>query len=197
MAILDKSAVSLQIIRMWIKRKYEHTLALMVEQFPAVVVTGARQVGKTSLVRKVLLEFGFASLDLPAVAEQAESSPEAFLDEDPPPLIIDEIQYANSLFRYLKVRLDADRRPGKYVLTGSQNFPLTELPDLVPNREYAAAWKPRHARPGWSGYHRHALSHTSAMSQACQSVDFSDHSAKTGRKFQFDKFFGIKYKIGL
>ena len=126
MAILDKSAVSLQIIRMWIKRKYEHTLASMVEQFPAVVVTGARQVGKTSLVRQVLPEFGYASLDLPAAAEQAESSPEAFLDENPPPLIIDEIQYAPSLFRYLKVRIDADRRPGKYVLTGSQNFPLMQ-----------------------------------------------------------------------
>ena len=139
----------------------------MVEQFPAVAVTGARQVGKTSLVRKVLPEFGYASLGLPAAAEQAESSPEAFLDDNPSPLIIDEIRYAPSLIQYIKVRIDADRRPGKYVLTGSQNFPLMQgISESMAGRCGVLAmtnWKPRHARPGWSGYHRHALSRTSAM----------------------------------
>ena len=111
---------------MWIKRKYETTLKKLVAQFPAVVLTGARQVGKTSLVRKVFPAFDYVSLDLPALAELAEKSPEQFLQERGEPLIIDEVQYAPSLFRYLKIAIDRDKRPDRFILTGSQNFLLME-----------------------------------------------------------------------
>ncbi|MDZ7582401.1 MAG: ATP-binding protein [Deltaproteobacteria bacterium] len=111
---------------MWITRKYERTLAALSRQFPAVVLTGARQVGKTSLVRRVFPEHAYVSLDLPAAAEQAENSPDRFLGDYPEPLVIDEVQYAPALFRHLKVKIDADKRPGRYVLTGSQNFPLMQ-----------------------------------------------------------------------
>lgn len=121
---LDIYALPLQNIRMWIKRKYEQTLKALAAQFPAVVVTGARQVGKTALVRRVFPDYHYISLDLPAAAEQAEKSPDAFLKAQPPPLVIDEVQYAPALFRHLKATIDTDRSPGRFILTGSQNFPL-------------------------------------------------------------------------
>lgn len=111
---------------MWIARKYEKTLKAMARQFPALVVTGPRQVGKTALVRKVFPNADYVSLDLPSIASQAETVPEEFLQRYRNPLIIDEVQYAPSLFRYLKVMIDKDRKPGRFILTGSQNFLLMQ-----------------------------------------------------------------------
>jgi hypothetical protein len=109
---------------MWIARKYEPTLKALFRQFPAVVVTGPRQVGKTSLVRHAFPSHTYVSLDVPSMAEQAEKSPEAFIQSFAEPLIIDEVQYAPSLFRHLKVRIDQDKHPGRFILTGSQGFAL-------------------------------------------------------------------------
>ena len=111
---------------MWITRKYEDTLKALFAQFPAVAVTGARQAGKTGLVRHVFPELGYVSLDFPAIAAQAEQNPDGFFRERGLPLIIDEVQYAPSLFRYLKAMIDADRKPGRLLITGSQIFPLME-----------------------------------------------------------------------
>ena len=123
---LDKIALSLQNIRMWIERKYETTLKKLAKQFPAIVVTGPRQVGKTSLVRQVFPDFSYLTLDVPALAAQAEESPEALLKGKSAPLIIDEVQYAPSLFRYLKTVIDARKDPGRFILTGSQNFQVMQ-----------------------------------------------------------------------
>jgi len=109
---------------MWITRKYEPTLKALFQQFPAVVVTGPRQVGKTSLVRHVFPSYSYVSLDIPSMAEQAEKSPETFLRSFAEPLIIDEVQYAPSLFRHLKAGIDQAKRPGRFILTGSQSFAL-------------------------------------------------------------------------
>jgi len=90
-----------------------------------VVLTGARQTGKTSTFRRLFPEHEFVSLDLPTEAEQAEKEPQSFLRENPAPVIIDEVQYAPGLFRYLKVAVDAARnRHGQFLLTGSQKFTL-------------------------------------------------------------------------
>jgi len=111
---------------MWIPRKYDNTLKALFAQFPAVAVTGARQVGKTALVRHAFPDVAYISLDFPAVAARAEQNPDGFFREHSLPLIIDEVQYAPSLFRYLKAIIDADRKPGRLILTGSQIFPLME-----------------------------------------------------------------------
>lgn len=98
----------------------------MTKQFPALLITGARQTGKTSLLRHLYPDASYLTLDLPANAEAAHTAPDELLEAYPPPVIIDEIQYAPVLLRHLKVRIDQDRRPGRFLLTGSQVFPLMQ-----------------------------------------------------------------------
>lgn len=93
-------------------------------QFPIVALTGARQVGKTTLVRWLFPEATYVTLDHPADAERARLSPEEFLAALRRPAILDEIQYAPSLLRMLKLAVDRDRRPGQFLLTGSQTLSL-------------------------------------------------------------------------
>jgi predicted AAA+ superfamily ATPase len=97
----------------------------MARFFPAVVVSGARQSGKTFLVQKTFPRHHYVSLDLPSVAEQAERNPSEFLRDHPPPVVIDEVQYAPGLFRHLKIEIDRARHAmGRFILTGSQQFVL-------------------------------------------------------------------------
>ncbi|MCC5841863.1 MAG: ATP-binding protein [Opitutales bacterium] len=110
---------------MWIGRTFERLLLRGAETRPVVVLTGPRQTGKTSLVRRLFPDHAYVSLDLPSEAAQAEGDPLAFLARHGDPLIIDEVQYAPELFRHLKRVVDADReRMGRFILTGSQPFQL-------------------------------------------------------------------------
>ncbi len=96
-----------------------------VKSRPVVVVTGARQTGKTTLVKRLFPRYSYVSLDLPSEAAQAETEPRAFLARHPAPVIVDEIQYAPGLLRFLKLDVDAHREEnGRYILTGSQPFEL-------------------------------------------------------------------------
>lgn len=94
------------------------------EHFPAVLLTGARQVGKTTLAKWLWPDAAYISLDDPAEAAAARLEPEKFLRCRPGRLIIDEVQYVPELFRQLKREIDADRHPGRYLITGSQSFGL-------------------------------------------------------------------------
>ncbi|HVH09098.1 MAG TPA: ATP-binding protein [Gemmatimonadales bacterium] len=90
-----------------------------------VVLTGARQTGKTSTLLRLFPNHAFVSLDLPTEAEQAEKEPHNFLRRHPLPAIIDEVQYAPGLFRHLKTAVDARRKQnGQFLLTGSRKFTL-------------------------------------------------------------------------
>jgi predicted AAA+ superfamily ATPase len=110
---------------MWIPRSAEAPLLQLAATRPVVVLTGARQTGKTSVLRRLFPRHGFVSLDLPSEAEQAEKDPQAFLRRFPGPAIFDEVQYAPGIFRHLKATVDAHRsRYGHYLLTGSQKFTL-------------------------------------------------------------------------
>jgi hypothetical protein len=89
------------------------------------VLTGARQTGKTSLLGHLLPTYRSVSLDLPTDADEAENNPDEFLSRHPPPLVVDEVQYAPKLFRHIKRRVDQHRREnGQFVLTGSQALTL-------------------------------------------------------------------------
>ena len=104
--------------------------------FPAVVLTGPRQAGKTTLLRETFPDHRYVSLDLPSIAEQAEREPADFLADHPPPVLIDEVQYAPKLFRHLEVRIDKARHTmGQFILTGSQKFTLMrEVSDSLAGR---------------------------------------------------------------
>lgn len=100
-------------------------LQALAGHFPALLLTGARQTGKTTLLREAFPAHHYVSLDLPSDAASAEGSPDTFFGLHAPPLLIDEVQYAPELFRHLKVRIDEARHEhGRFILTGSQKFPL-------------------------------------------------------------------------
>lgn len=112
---------------MYIKRIMESKLKYLSEHFPVVMVCGARQVGKTTLLRQIKEEkdqIQYVTLDYPRIRNLAREDPELFLQQYQPPLIIDEIQYATELLPYIKIRADQGRQNGLYYLTGSQMFPM-------------------------------------------------------------------------
>jgi len=121
---------------MYITREISGLVGRLSGQFPAIVLTGARQVGKTTLLRELFPNYTFVSLDLPSLAEQAENDPQVFLEAHPAPLVIDEVQYAPKLFRHLKVQIDKNRHcMGQFILTGSQKFVLMkEVSDSLAGR---------------------------------------------------------------
>lgn len=112
----------------YVTRSLEPTFRSALAQFPAVVVTGPRQAGKTTLVRHVLGDSAsYVTLEDPDVREAAVSDPRGFLATYPAPLILDEVQRAPGLLSYLQAMIDDDRRAvGRYILTGSQNLALLE-----------------------------------------------------------------------
>ncbi|HEY6350048.1 MAG TPA: ATP-binding protein [Candidatus Angelobacter sp.] len=123
--IIAKYAMVSYILHMWIPRAVEPSLQHAARTRPVTVLTGARQTGKTSTCRRLFPQHAFVSLDLPTEAEQAEKDATSFLRRHPPPVIIDEVQYAPRLFRHLKAEVDAHRnRNGQFLLTGSQKFTL-------------------------------------------------------------------------
>jgi len=109
-----------------IPRHLTTVLAKAWQQFPVVVLTGARQVGKTTLARNFLPNARYVTLDNRADAAKAKLTPDVFLAGTAPanPLIVDEVQYAPELFREIKVLLEQNRDAGQFLITGSQGFEL-------------------------------------------------------------------------
>ena len=107
---------------MYKNRQLKIRLLRLISQFPVVVISGARQVGKSTLLRHALPDWPAVVFDTTVDVENARQDPDLFLANRTAPLILDEIQYVPGLVAALKRRVDQDRRPGQYVLTGSQQW---------------------------------------------------------------------------
>ncbi len=110
---------------MWIERSDTKKIINAVKTRPAILLTGVRQAGKSSLLQRLFKDVEYITLDKILLAEEASENPGKFLQRFDKQVIIDEIQYAPNLFRELKIKIDEERGlNGKWILTGSQQFPL-------------------------------------------------------------------------
>lgn len=108
---------------MYLPRAIEKTIKKVQKSFPVVLVTGPRQVGKTTLLHQISgKNRTYISLDNPMARELALTDPGLFFQKYQPPLLIDEIQYAPTLLPFIKMQVDQDKRMGDFWLTGSQVF---------------------------------------------------------------------------
>lgn len=108
----------------YIHRSIEEKLKKSAGTYKAVLVTGPRQVGKSTLLKKVFEERKYISLDDPFLEQQAKDNGSMFMMLNQPPVTIDEIQRAPELFRYIKIKCDDTDETGLFCLSGSQQFKL-------------------------------------------------------------------------
>lgn len=111
----------------YIKRAIEDVIEHSAQTFKCTLITGARQTGKSTLVKHLFADVKQVSFDDPFVEEQAKTNPEMFMSLNEPPVFFDEIQYVPSLFRYIKQASDNNESKGLFYLSGSQPYKLMEL----------------------------------------------------------------------
>lgn len=110
----------------YITRNLENVVNQVTKEYPVVLVTGPRQVGKTTMLQKLMegTDREYVTLDDLNERSVAKTDPELFLQLHKPPVLIDEVQYAPELFTYIKMHVDKNHEPGAFWLTGSQAFKL-------------------------------------------------------------------------
>ncbi|GAB6173064.1 ATP-binding protein [Paradesulfitobacterium aromaticivorans] len=108
----------------YITRNIETIVNKAAKMFPAVLITGARQVGKTTLLKHMRGDLHYLTLDDPILLQSAIEEAGSFFKTTPPPVMVDEIQYAPNLFSYIKMIADESGKKGQFYLTGSQQFKM-------------------------------------------------------------------------
>lgn len=166
------------------QRQMQPLLQNLIQQFPTILVTGPRQVGKSTLLQHIGEDYQYVTFDDPLLLNQARNDPTLFMLNHSGKLILDEVQYAPELFSSLKLAIDKQKTSGLFLLSGSQafqlmqnvteslagriavlklqGFSLREIQQLdfyqpfVPNREYIVA-REKHFKPFeniWEMIHR-------------------------------------------
>jgi len=108
-------------------RILEHAIHRAMRTFPAALITGPRQSGKTTLLTERFSKtHRYVSVENPDVRARLLDDPIGFLKAHPPPVILDEIQYVPEFLHYIKTAIDENRQPGQWLLSGSQNFALMQ-----------------------------------------------------------------------
>ena len=112
----------------YIKRSMENVVVRLSEQYPAILITGSRQTGKTTMLQKLMAEENknraYVTLDTLEDRQLAKNDPAMFFQLHKPPILIDEVQYAPELFTYIKIHIDKNHNPGDFWMTGSQVYKL-------------------------------------------------------------------------
>lgn len=112
----------------YINRDLESKIISLSEEYSAILITGPRQVGKTTVLRRLTQENRtYVTLDDLEERAMAQNDPALFLQMHDRPILIDEVQYAPQLFSYIKIEIDNGAEPGSFWLTGSQSFRMMEL----------------------------------------------------------------------
>jgi hypothetical protein len=109
---------------MYYSRHLEPVVARIAKRKPVLVLTGARHVGKSTMLKAVYHDINYVTLNRPLVRESAKENPSLFFDVNKPPVIVDEIQKAAELFECIKDIVDEDKKKGQFYLTGSQSIKL-------------------------------------------------------------------------
>lgn len=109
---------------MYIHRTIENKILHMKDMFSIILLTGSRQVGKTTLLKYLFKDLPYYTFDDPILLQSAKEEAGIFIKNLLPPVIIDEIQYVPTIFPYLKMSVDEKKEKGMFLLTGSQQFHL-------------------------------------------------------------------------
>ncbi len=109
---------------MYFPRHAEAVIRRIANRKPVIVLTGARQVGKSTMLKEVFGDIRYIALNNPLIRQSAKDNPSLFFDMHKPPVIVDEIQKAGDLFEYIKDIVDEDKSKGQFFLTGSQSIKL-------------------------------------------------------------------------
>ena len=110
----------------YINRLAEDVIKKQEKMFKTILVTGARQVGKTTMLKNIKPDINYITLDDMILNQAAVEDPDLFLKSNKPPIIIDEVQRAPDLLRYIKIKVDNSKEKAQYYLTGSQKFNLMQ-----------------------------------------------------------------------
>jgi hypothetical protein len=108
------------------QRQMQPLLQSLIQQFPAILVTGPRQVGKSTLLQHIGQDYQYVTFDDPLLLNQARNDPTLFMLNHSGKLILDEVQYAPELFSSLKLAIDKQKTSGLFLLSGSQAFQLMQ-----------------------------------------------------------------------
>ena len=110
----------------YIKRSIEELVKTSNRTFKCVLVTGARQTGKSTMLKALFPDKKYVPVDDPFIEDQANENPNMFMMLNPPPVFYDEVQRAPGLFRFIKIKCDESDERGQFCLSGSQPLELME-----------------------------------------------------------------------